>query len=144
MAGRLHQLFLCLLVHTNYPCKQRFKFETDCSILCLVWSQELRENISPIITPNEKEKTVFRRLLGDCKIMTRKKLLIGHLFHQAWLIYLSVIPVVCLLLSLHYPYVVCLYRYRYTVKAVISPRGAYSILGTPEGGLLERGAYSKS
>ena len=31
-----------------------------------------------------------------------------------------------------------------TVKALLSPRGAYLILDTPEGGLLERGAYSKS
>ena len=28
-----------------------------------------------------------------------------------------------------------------TVKALLSPRGAYLILDLPEGGLIERGAY---
>ena len=32
----------------------------------------------------------------------------------------------------------------YTVKAPLSPQGAYLSLDTPEGGLLERGAYSRS
>ena len=29
----------------------------------------------------------------------------------------------------------------HTVKALLSPRGAYLILDLPEGGLIERGAY---
>ena len=31
-----------------------------------------------------------------------------------------------------------------TVKALLSPRGAYLILDLPEGGLIERGAYSQN
>ena len=32
-------------------------------------------------------------------------------------------------------------NYIHTVKALLSPRGAYLILDLPEGGLIERGAY---